>query len=123
MKPQPETTVGRVYPRKGQPDTEVWVDAFAGKPAPTGLRGLESGVGIDEPPEHFVGSLGHLGTQFDLGLAQGQLHGAGCQVHLLAAVYPAQPLGLKVAGLAGSGTLDRGIGDLAGGLIDQFWPL
>lgn|GEM_PF-5549800 len=54
----------RVYPRRASPDNRgVWVDAFAGRPAPTGFaRGVESGVGIDEPPEHFVGSLGHLGT-------------------------------------------------------------
>jgi hypothetical protein len=50
------------------------------------------------------------------------LHGAGGQVHLLAAVDRAQALGLKVAGLAGGGTFGGGVGDLAGGLVDAVLP-
>ncbi|MCY1436326.1 hypothetical protein D9M71_524450 [compost metagenome] len=55
-------------------------------------------------------------------LAQRHLDTAGGQVHLLAAVDRAQALGLIVTGLAGGGTLDGGVGDLAGGLIDAVLP-
>jgi hypothetical protein len=56
-----------------------------------------------------------------LDFAQRQLHGAGGQVHLLAAVDRAQALGLKVAGLAG-GTLDGGVGDLLAAWSTRFCP-
>ncbi|CAI8702665.1 hypothetical protein EMIT047CA2_100079 [Pseudomonas soli] len=83
----------------------------------------ESGVGVDESAEHFIGSLGDLGTQFDFVLAQGQLHGAGGQIHLLAAVNAAQTLCLVVAGLPAGATLDGAAGDLLGGLVDPVLPV
>ena len=55
-------------------------------------------------------------------LAQGHFHSTGSQVHLLAAINRTQALGLIVTGLAGGGTFDGNIGDLAGGLINAVLP-
>lgn len=81
-----------------------------------------SGKRINQRPEHFVGRLGDIHAQLHLELALGHIDHVAGHVRLLATVHRTQAIDLNFGRLAGDRTLDRVVGDLAGGLIDAVLP-